>query len=158
MDQQVRQGRHPAEGLTLPEETLFIVKPDAVARRLTGRIIARFEDKGFEITRLAMLRLTKGQARVLLRRYTGTSRSSGRLVSFITSGPVVACTIRGNNAVATTRIMVGATKSYEAAPGSIRGDLGLGLSDNVIHASDSAASFRTRVGRGVSVTWPSVSP
>ena len=145
MDKQVRQGRHPAEGLTLPEETLFIVKPDAVARGLTGRIIARFEAKGFEITRLSMLRLTKDQAESFYAVH-GDKPFFEELVSFITSGPVVACTIRGNNAVATTRIMVGATKSYEAAPGSIRGDLGLGLSDNVIHASDSAASFEHESG------------
>ena len=66
----------------------------------------------------------------------------GELVSFITSGPVVAAVIEGNNAVATTRIMIGATKSFEAAPGSIRGDFGLGFTDNIIHASDSPESFQ----------------
>jgi nucleoside-diphosphate kinase len=65
----------------------------------------------------------------------------GELVDFITSGPVVVAVIEGNNAVATTRILVGATKSYEAAPGSIRGDFGLGISDNIIHASDSKENF-----------------
>ncbi|MGI0006328.1 MAG: nucleoside-diphosphate kinase, partial [Nitrososphaera sp.] len=65
----------------------------------------------------------------------------GELVSFISSGPVVACILEGNNAVATTRIMIGATKSFEAAPGTIRGDFGLGFTDNIIHASDSSESF-----------------
>ena len=65
----------------------------------------------------------------------------GELVSFITSGPVVVAIIEGNNAIATTRIMIGATKSFEAAPGSIRGDFGLGFTDNIIHASDSQESF-----------------
>lgn len=111
-----------------------------MARGLVGHIIARFEAKGFEIIRLAMLRLTHDQARSFYMAHQDKPFFD-ELVSFITSGPVVVCIIRGNNAIATTRIMVGATKSYEAAPGSIRGDLGLGLSDNVIHASDSAASF-----------------
>ena len=65
----------------------------------------------------------------------------GELVSFITSGRVVVAVIEGNNAIATTRLMIGSTKSFEAAPGSIRGDFGLGLTDNIIHASDSAESF-----------------
>ena len=65
----------------------------------------------------------------------------GELVSFITSGRVVAAVIEGNNAVATTRLMIGSTKSFEAAPGSIRGDFGLGFTDNIIHASDSPESF-----------------
>ena len=65
----------------------------------------------------------------------------GELVSFITSGRVVVAVIEGNNAIATTRLMIGSTKSFEAVPGSIRGDFGLGLTDNIIHASDSAESF-----------------
>lgn len=140
MDQKVRQGRHQAEWLRLAEQTLFIVKPDAVARGLTGEIIRRFEAKGFRIVKLRMIRFTEDQARS----FYDVHRDKpffGELVSFITSGPVVACIIEGNSAVSATRIMVGSTKSYEAAPGSIRGDLGLGLSDNVIHASDSDKSF-----------------
>ena len=66
----------------------------------------------------------------------------GDLTSFITSGPVVAAVIEGNNAIATTRIMIGVTKSFEAAPGSIRGDFGLGFTENIIHASDSSESFQ----------------
>jgi nucleoside-diphosphate kinase len=67
------------------------------------------------------------------------------LLSYITSGPVVAVVIEGNNAVATTRQMVGATKSFEAEPGSIRGDFGLGFTENIIHASDSKESFEKEV-------------
>jgi len=67
------------------------------------------------------------------------------LVSFITSGRVVAAVIEGNNAIETTRLMIGSTKSFEAAPGSIRGDYGLGLTDNIIHASDSKESFEKEV-------------
>ena len=67
------------------------------------------------------------------------------LISYITSGPVVVTVIEGNNAVVTTRQMVGATKSFEAEPGSIRGDFGLGFTENIIHASDSVESFEKEV-------------
>jgi nucleoside-diphosphate kinase len=69
----------------------------------------------------------------------------GELVSFITSGKVVAAIIEGNNAIATTRMMIGSTKSFDAAPGTIRGDFGLGISDNIIHASDSKESFEKEI-------------
>jgi len=124
----------------LSEQTLFIVKPDAVARKLVGQIIARFEAKGFKILKLKMFTFTKAQAQEFYSVHS-TKPFFGELVDFITSGPVVVAVIEGNNAVATTRILVGATKSYEAAPGSIRGDFGLGISDNIIHASDSKENF-----------------
>jgi len=124
----------------LAEQTLFIVKPDAVARKLTGQVISRFENKGFKILKLKMFAFTKAQAEDFYSVHN-TKPFFGELVEFITSGPVVAAVIEGNNAVATTRLMIGATKSFEAAPGSIRGDFGLGFSDNIIHASDSKESF-----------------
>ncbi|HXG74129.1 MAG: nucleoside-diphosphate kinase [Candidatus Nitrosotenuis sp.] len=124
----------------MTEQTLFIVKPDAVARKLVGQIISRFESKGFKIIKLKMFTFTKAQAQEFYSVHN-TKPFFGELVDFITSGPVVAAIIEGNNAIATTRLLVGATKSYEAAPGSIRGDFGLGISDNIIHASDSKESF-----------------
>lgn len=124
----------------MTEQTLFIVKPDAVARKLVGQIIARFETKGFKILKLKMFTFSKTQAQEFYAVHN-TKPFFGELVDFITSGPVVIAVIEGNNAVATTRILVGATKSYEAAPGSIRGDFGLGISDNIIHASDSKENF-----------------
>lgn len=124
----------------MAEQTLFIVKPDAVARKLVGQIIARFESKGFKILKLKMFTFTRGQAQEFYSVHS-SKPFFGELVQFISSGPVVAAVIEGNNAVATTRLMVGATKSFEAAPGSIRGDFGLGFSDNIIHASDSKESF-----------------
>jgi nucleoside-diphosphate kinase len=124
----------------LTEQTLFIIKPDAVERKLVGQIISRFESKGFKILKLKMFTFTKSQAEEFYSVHN-TKPFFGELVSFITSGPVVAAVIEGNNAVATTRLLVGATKSYEAVPGSIRGDFGLGISDNIIHASDSKESF-----------------
>lgn len=124
----------------MAEQTLFIVKPDAVARKLTGQIISRFESKGFKFVKLKMFTFTKAQAQEFYSVHN-TKPFFGELMEFITSGPVVAAVIEGNNAVATTRLLVGATKSYEAAPGSIRGDFGLGISDNIIHASDSKENF-----------------
>lgn len=124
----------------MTEQTLFIIKPDAVKRKLIGQIISRFENKGFKILKMKMFSFTKEQAEEFYSVHN-TKPFFNELVSFITSGPVVAAVIEGNNAVATTRLLVGATKSYEAVPGSIRGDFGLGLSDNIIHASDSKESF-----------------
>lgn len=124
----------------MSEKSLFIVKPDAVTRQLTGEIISRFERKGFKLVKLKMFQFTKDQAEEFYSVHKDKP-FFGELVSFITSGLVVAAVIEGNNAISTTRIMVGATKSFEAAPGSIRGDLGLGFTNNVIHASDSQESF-----------------
>lgn len=124
----------------MAERTLFIIKPDAVSRKLVGEVISRFEKKGFNIIKLKLFTFSKEQAE----RFYGVHKDKpffGELTSFITSGPVVAAIIEGNNAISTTRIMVGATKSFEAVPGSIRGDFGLGYTDNIIHASDSQESF-----------------
>ena len=124
----------------MAEQTLFIVKPDAVRRGLTGQIIARFEQKGFVLARLKLFRFTREQAE----EFYAVHRDRpffGELVDFVVSGNVVAAVVEGHNAIATVRIMVGATKSFEAAPGSIRGDFGLGFTDNIIHASDSIESF-----------------
>jgi len=124
----------------LTEQSLFIVKPDAVARNLTGEVIARFEKKGFRLVQLKLFTFTKEQAE----NFYGVHKDKpffGELTAFITSGPVVAAIIEGNNAITTTRIMIGSTKSFEAVPGSIRGDFGLGFTDNIIHASDSQESF-----------------
>ena len=123
------------------EETLIVVKPDAVRRGLIGEILGRFESKGFGIERLQMLTMNKAQAKKFYSVHKDKPFFE-ELVSFITSGPVVGAVLSGKDAVATVRRMVGATKSWEAAPGTIRGDLGLGLTDNTIHASDSSESFR----------------
>jgi nucleoside-diphosphate kinase len=128
----------------LAEQSLIVIKPDAVKRNLIGDILTRFEKKGFKIIKLKMLTFTKEEAE----EFYSIHKSKpffNELTSFITSGKVVVAVIEGNNAVATTRIMIGSTKSFEANPGSIRGDLGLGFTDNVIHASDSKDSFEKEV-------------
>ncbi len=126
------------------EQTLIIVKPDAVKRNLTGKILTRFERKGFQIVKLKMLNFTKDIAEEFYSDHK-SKPFFGELVSFITSGRVVAAVIEANNAISITRLMIGATKSFEAAPGSIRGDFGLGITDNIIHASDSKESFEKEV-------------
>jgi nucleoside-diphosphate kinase len=122
------------------ESTLIVIKPDGIRRRLIGRIISRIEDKGFRLIDLRFFIFSRQQAS----EFYSVHRSKpffDELISFITSGPVIACLIEGNNAVTAVRLMAGATKSFEAAPGTIRGDLGLGLTENLIHASDSPESF-----------------
>jgi nucleoside-diphosphate kinase len=122
------------------EQTLIVVKPDGFRRQLTGTILARFEEKGFQIKKLRSYNFTKEKAQEFYSVHKDKP-FFGELVSFITSGTVVACVLEGNNAVGTVRIMIGSTKSSEAAPGTIRGDFGLGFTDNIIHASDSHESF-----------------
>jgi nucleoside-diphosphate kinase len=128
----------------MSEQSLFIVKPDGVERKLVGQILSRFENKGFKIVKLRMFTFTKEMAEEFYSDHK-SKPFFGELVSFITSGRVVAAIIEGNNAITTTRLMIGSTKSFEASPGSIRGDFGLGFTDNIIHASDSKESFEKEV-------------
>jgi nucleoside-diphosphate kinase len=123
------------------EDTLIVVKPDAVKRGLVGEILARFERKGFAVKELHMVTMSKAQAENFYGVHKGKPFFD-ELVAFITSGPVVGAVLSGRDAVATVRRMVGATKSWEAAAGTIRGDFSLGYTDNTIHASDSAESFQ----------------
>ena len=129
----------------MTERTLIIIKPDGVRRSLVGDILSRFEKKGFIIIRLEMFEFTAPKAQEF---YSVHSQKPffGELVAFVSSGPVVAAIIEGNDAISATRLMVGATKSSEAFSGSIRGDYGLGFTDNIIHASDSAQSFDKESG------------
>lgn len=125
----------------MSERTLIVIKPDAVRRGLVGKIISRFEEKGFRIVDLKMLIFTKAQAERFYEPHVGKPFFP-ELVNFITSGPVVAAILEAPNAVSVVRLMIGSTKSFEAPPGTIRGDFGLGVTENVIHASDSEESFR----------------
>lgn len=122
------------------EQTLFIIKPDAVKRHLVGEIIKRFENKNFKIIKLKMFAFTNDMAKEF---YSVHKEKSffNELISFITSGDAVAVMIEGDHAIQSTRIMVGSTKSFDAFPGSIRGDYSLGITSNIIHASDSKQSF-----------------
>ncbi len=122
------------------EKTLILVKPDAFQRKLVGKILQRFEDKGFDIKQLKTYNFKMDKAQEFY--YAHKNKPFfNELVSFICSGTVVACILEGNNAISTVRIMIGPTKSFDAAPGTIRGDYGLEITNNIIHASDSLESF-----------------
>jgi nucleoside-diphosphate kinase len=121
------------------ERTLFLVKPDAVERRLVGEIVSRFERRGFEIRGLKLIRVAEQQAAEHYVEHVGKPFYPD-LVKFITSGPVVAMVLEGEGAVAAVRTMMGATNPLDSAPGTIRGDYALELSRNVVHGSDSPSS------------------
>jgi nucleoside-diphosphate kinase len=116
-----------------------MIKPDAVARCLVGEIIARFERKGLAIAELTRTTLTRQQAEANYAEHVGKPFYEG-LVAYVTSGPVVMMTVEGEQAVAVARTLIGATDPSGAAPGTIRGDLGLTLDANVVHGSDSPES------------------
>lgn len=118
----------------------MVIKPDGVERKLVGKILLRFEEKDFTIIQMKMLQFSKKQAEEFYIPHSHKSFFSS-LVKFIISGPVVAVIVEGSNAIKVVRQMIGETISSEAKPGTIRGDFSLGLTDNVIHASDSQESF-----------------
>ena len=121
------------------ERTLFMVKPDGVARGLVGEIVSRIERRGLSIRAMRLLRVTPEQAGEHYAEHSAKPFYPG-LVEFITSGPVVAMVIEGNAAVATVRGMMGATNPLDSAPGTIRGDYALEIGENIVHGSDSAAN------------------
>ncbi len=121
------------------DRTLILVKPDAFARGLTGEIVARFERKGLKIAAIRGMTVTRELAE---RHYAEHAERPffGELVDFITSGPLVAMVLEGENAVQAARQVIGATNPLEAAPGSIRGDLAIQTGQNLVHGSDSTDS------------------
>jgi len=120
-------------------KTFFMVKPDGVQRNLVGEIISRVEAKGFSITKIKMMTISKELAEKHYEEHKDKSFFS-ELVSFITSGPVVAMQVEGENVVLQIRNLMGATDPSESTPGSIRGDLATELDKNVVHGSDSDES------------------
>jgi nucleoside-diphosphate kinase len=117
------------------QRTLLLVKPDGVQRQLVGRVLARFEERGLKLVGLKLTQVD----RVLAEEHYAVHRDKpffSGLVEFITSGPLVAAALEGPNAIAIVRAMNGATRPHEAAPGSIRGDLAVETSQNLVHASD----------------------
>ena len=120
-------------------KTFFMIKPDGVQRNLVGEIISRVESKGFSITKIKMMTIPKE----LAEQHYGEHKDKpffNDLVSFITSGPVVAMQVEGENVVLQIRNLMGATNPSESSPGSIRGDLATELDKNVVHGSDSDES------------------
>jgi len=121
------------------ERTFVLVKPGAVARGLSGEIIARFERRGFRIRAMKFLKLDRG----LAEEHYAEHREKdffGDLVSSITSGPVVAFVLEGPEAISVVRRMMGGTNPLAADPGTIRGDYGLDIEANIVHGSDGPES------------------
>jgi nucleoside-diphosphate kinase len=123
------------------EQTLILVKPDAFARGLTGEIIARFERKGLRILQLQKMTLTEETAKEHYAEHDGKP-FFGELVEFITSGPLVAMVLEGDDAIKAARQVIGATNPLEATTGSIRGDFAVAVGQNMVHGSDSPESGR----------------
>jgi len=126
------------------ERTFLMIKPDGVHRSLIGNIIGRVENKGFRICAMRMLRMDREIASTHYAEHVGKPFFDD-LVSFITSGPVVAMVIEGEGVVDSVRKMMGMTDPRESPPGTIRGDLAVDLSRNVVHGSDSVESAEREI-------------
>lgn len=123
------------------ENTYVMVKPDGVARGLVGEVVGRLERKGLKLVNMRMLTISEELAG---RHYAEHTEKPffGDLVDFITSGPVVAMEWAGESAVVVARTLMGVTNPVEAAPGTIRGDFGLVITENIVHGSDSVESAK----------------
>src|SRR5919112_5340599 len=134
------------------ERTLILVKPDAFARGLTGEIIARFENKGLKIVAMRHMQVTEDLAKQHYAEHEGKP-FFGELVEFITSGPIVAMVLEGDDAIRAARQVIGATNPLEATTGSIRGDYAIAVGQNMVHGSDSPESGR----REAAIFFPELS-
>jgi nucleoside-diphosphate kinase len=126
------------------ERTLILVKPDAFKRNLTGEIIARFERKGLRLAALKLMTMTAELAERHYAEHVGKPFFE-ELVTFITSGPLVAMVLTGEHAVEAARQVIGATNPLQATTGSIRGDYALEVGQNMVHGSDSTESAAREV-------------
>ena len=126
------------------QRTFIMVKPDGVRRRLIGEVVGRIEAKGYEIREMKLFTIDDSLAQKHYAEHTDKP-FFGELVSFITSGPVVAMVVEGPDVVAGMRQLMGATNPLEATPGSIRGDLATIIGENIVHGSDSPESAEREV-------------
>ena len=130
--------------MTDQERTFVMVKPDGVRRGLIGEVIKRIEAKGYSLAEMRLLTIDP----VLADRHYGEHRKKpffSELVSFITSGPVVAMVVEGPDVVGGVRQIMGATDPLQAAPGSLRADFATAITENIVHGSDSADSAEREV-------------
>jgi nucleoside-diphosphate kinase len=127
------------------EQTLVLIKPDAMQRRLAGEILGRFEGRGLTVR---AAKLTQVDRKLAEQHYAEHVEKPffGELVGFITSSPTLALVLEGDGAIQVVRTTIGATNPVEAAPGTIRGDLALAMPDNLVHGSDSQESARREIG------------
>jgi nucleoside-diphosphate kinase len=130
--------------LPIVQRTLILVKPDAFARNLTGEIIRRFERKGLALVALRLLTMTRELAERHYAEHEGKP-FFGELVDFITSGPLVAMVLEGEEAIRAARQVIGATNPLEAATGSIRGDFAVQTGQNMVHGSDAPESAEREI-------------
>lgn len=139
------------------ERTLIIIKPDAVQRGLTGEILRRFEQRGLRIIGMKFMQISRELAARHYAIHQGKGFYDG-LVNYITSSPVVVIALEGTNAVQAARNTIGSTKPFEAASGTIRGDLALEVGRNLVHGSDSVENGQIEVANFFSeqelVSWP----
>jgi nucleoside-diphosphate kinase len=127
------------------DRTFVAIKPDGVERGLVGEIIHRFERRGLKLVGLKLMKVPTAMAEEHYGEHKGKGFYNG-LVSFITSGPIVAMVLEGKNAPSLARQVIGATNPAESAPGTIRGDLAVDIGRNVVHGSDSPASAKREIG------------
>ncbi|WCB95006.1 Nucleoside diphosphate kinase [Baekduia alba] len=125
--------------------TLILVKPDAFARGLTGEILARFERKGLKIAALKLVTTSRETAETHYAEHAERP-FFGELVDFITSAPLVAAVLEGDDVVKASRQLIGATNPLEANTGSIRGDFAIAVGQNLVHGSDSDESATREIG------------
>ena len=128
----------------MAQRTLVLVKPDGVKKGLIGEIISRLEKKGLRIAAMRMLQMDKAMARKHYAVHDGKPFFPG-LVDFITSGPIVAVVVEGEKSVEVVRKLMGETDPVKAAPGTIRGDYGLDIGENLIHGSDSEENAQNEI-------------
>ncbi len=121
------------------ETTFLMVKPDGVQRGLVGEVIKRLEDRGLRLTAMKMMTIEQERAEEHYAEHEGKDFYQP-LLEYITSGPVVAMAVAGKDAISMVRKMVGATDPHEANPGTIRGDFGIEIGRNIVHAADSPES------------------
>jgi nucleoside-diphosphate kinase len=126
------------------ERTLSIVKPDGVAKGLTGEVLRRFERAGLKIVAMKMLRMSKAQAEGFYAVHRARPFFDS-LTTFMSSGPVVVAVLEGDNAIARNRELMGATNPANAAPGTIRRDLADNVEQNVVHGSDGPDTAKTEI-------------
>lgn len=121
------------------ERSLILIKPDGVQRGLVGEILARFERKGLK---LAALRLVQPDAELVKAHYAEHAEKPffPELLTYFATGPVVALVLEGDKAIEVARKLMGATKFFESAPGTIRGDFAFSVTENLVHGSDSPES------------------
>lgn len=133
----------------MTERTLILVKPDGVARGLVGEVVSRIERKGLTIARLELRQIDEATAGAHYAEHADKP-FYGDLVTFITSGPLVAMVVEGPEAIAAMRGLMGATHPRDAAPGTIRGDLATEIGENIVHGSDSPES----AAREIAIFFP----